>query len=182
MGLVRDLQQERRRGQKRKRFVIGTFFIFLIYFLNLFLFFIFILFFVIGTDCSGTDAPLYALRRTKPYLRKQIKIRHAWSCDVSHVAKQFIMAKILISIRFRFRSDSDSDSDPIQILIPDSIYSDVKILILISSWRTTSPKNSSMTSSTEGIRDCPTHICTQPAFHARALAAWASDLAQRILA
>ena len=85
--------------------------------------------FVIGTDCSGTDAPLYALRRTKPYLRKRMKIRHAWSCDKSHAARQFIMASLILLSRlwFWFRSDSDSDSR--------FDFQDAEVLILISRFR-----------------------------------------------
>lgn len=44
----------------------------------------------VGTDCSGTDAPLYALKRTKGYQKKKFAIVHEWSCDTSPNARKFI--------------------------------------------------------------------------------------------
>ena len=44
----------------------------------------------IGTDCSGTDAPIYGIQQSKLHRRRRIKVAHRWSCDVSSAAQKFI--------------------------------------------------------------------------------------------
>ena len=44
----------------------------------------------IGTDCSGTDAPIDALRQTALYRAGRIRIKHQWSCDKDPAAQQYI--------------------------------------------------------------------------------------------
>ena len=44
----------------------------------------------IGTDCSGTDAPIYALARTKFVRKNKCKVVHKWSCDNATAAQEFI--------------------------------------------------------------------------------------------
>ena len=46
----------------------------------------------IATDCSGTDAPLYAIRQTSFYKRRSIIVKHQWSSDNNKAAQQFIAA------------------------------------------------------------------------------------------
>ena len=45
----------------------------------------------IGTDCSGTDAPIYGIQQSKLHRRRRIKVAHRWSCDVSRASQKFIM-------------------------------------------------------------------------------------------
>ena len=45
----------------------------------------------VGTDCYGTDAPIYALKRTKAYRKGKLALVHEWSCDTNRNAKAFIL-------------------------------------------------------------------------------------------
>ena len=44
----------------------------------------------VGTDCSGTDAPLYALAQTRVAKKKKVQIIHQWSCDKCPASRRFI--------------------------------------------------------------------------------------------
>ena len=47
---------------------------------------------LIGTDCSGTDSPLYAIRRTNFFKQRRCRLRisHLWACDNSKHSRDFI--------------------------------------------------------------------------------------------
>ncbi len=44
----------------------------------------------IGTDCSGTDAPLVALRLTRFVVSGHLRMVHVWSCDCDKEAQKYI--------------------------------------------------------------------------------------------
>ena len=44
----------------------------------------------IGTDCSGTDAPIYGLRQTRWFKKGRVKVDHRWACDTNPGARRFI--------------------------------------------------------------------------------------------
>ncbi len=46
----------------------------------------------VATDCSGTDAPLYALEACSLVRGGRLRIAHRWSSDNNETARQFIMA------------------------------------------------------------------------------------------
>ena len=50
----------------------------------------------LGTDCSGTDSPLYGVKQTQLYKKGLVSVSHEWSCDsaqefiaLNHRPKQF---------------------------------------------------------------------------------------------
>ena len=45
----------------------------------------------LGTDCSGTDSPVYAIKNTALYKKKKISLVHEFSCDILPSAQEFIM-------------------------------------------------------------------------------------------
>ena len=44
----------------------------------------------LGTDCSGTDSPLYGVKQTQLYKKGLVSVSHEWSCDISTAAQEFI--------------------------------------------------------------------------------------------
>ena len=44
----------------------------------------------LGTDCSGTDAPVYGIKQTQLYKKGLVSVSHEWSCDISTAAQEFI--------------------------------------------------------------------------------------------
>eukprot|EP00929_Paragymnodinium_shiwhaense_P060930 TRINITY_DN30418_c0_g1_i1.p1 TRINITY_DN30418_c0_g1~~TRINITY_DN30418_c0_g1_i1.p1 ORF type:complete len:327 (-),score=46.28 TRINITY_DN30418_c0_g1_i1:35-1015(-) len=45
----------------------------------------------IGTDCSGLDAPVFAVKTTRFVASAGLDVVHAWACDNDKESKQFIM-------------------------------------------------------------------------------------------
>eukprot|EP00929_Paragymnodinium_shiwhaense_P075704 TRINITY_DN38736_c0_g1_i2.p1 TRINITY_DN38736_c0_g1~~TRINITY_DN38736_c0_g1_i2.p1 ORF type:complete len:191 (-),score=8.44 TRINITY_DN38736_c0_g1_i2:163-684(-) len=43
----------------------------------------------IGTDCSGLDAPIYAIRSTSYVRDGGLDVEHSWSCDIDPEARRF---------------------------------------------------------------------------------------------
>lgn len=50
------------------------------------------MFLTIGTDCSGIDAPIEALRQLVQELGPALSYEHLWSCEIDKYAKQSIIA------------------------------------------------------------------------------------------
>ena len=44
----------------------------------------------IASDCSGTDAPVFALRKSKYIIKHGVAIKHKWASDISPAARTFI--------------------------------------------------------------------------------------------
>ena len=44
----------------------------------------------LGTDCSGTDSPVYGIKQTQLYKKGLVSVSHEWSCDISTAAQEFI--------------------------------------------------------------------------------------------
>ena len=43
----------------------------------------------LGTDCSGTDSPLYGVKQTQLYKKGLVSVSHEWSCEISTAAQEF---------------------------------------------------------------------------------------------